>query len=40
MDIGFGAPIAGAWATPRNLTEFGRRGNDSATGRCGRSSGC
>src|SRR5260370_29346389 len=25
MDIGFGAPIAGAWATPRNLTEFGRR---------------
>jgi alkanesulfonate monooxygenase SsuD/methylene tetrahydromethanopterin reductase-like flavin-dependent oxidoreductase (luciferase family) len=25
MDIGFGAPGAGAWATPRNLTEFGRR---------------
>ena len=25
MDIGFGAPIAGAWATPRNLTEFARR---------------
>ena len=25
MDIGFGAPVAGAWATPRNLTEFGRR---------------
>jgi probable F420-dependent oxidoreductase len=25
MDIGFGAPIAGSWATPRNLTEFARR---------------
>lgn len=25
MDIGFGAPVAGAWATPRNLTEFARR---------------
>jgi probable F420-dependent oxidoreductase len=25
MDIGFGAPVAGAWATPRNLTELGRR---------------
>ncbi len=25
MDIGFGAPVSGAWATPRNLTEFGRR---------------
>jgi probable F420-dependent oxidoreductase len=25
MDIGFGAPIAGVWATPRNLTEFARR---------------
>ncbi len=25
MDIGFGAPVAGAWATPRNLTEFSRR---------------
>ena len=25
MDIGFGAPVAGAWATPRNLAEFGRR---------------
>jgi probable F420-dependent oxidoreductase len=25
MDIGFGAPVAGRWATPRNLTEFARR---------------
>jgi probable F420-dependent oxidoreductase len=25
MDIGFGAPVAGAWATPRNLTELARR---------------
>ena len=25
MDIGFGAPVAGVWATPRNLTEFARR---------------
>jgi probable F420-dependent oxidoreductase len=25
MDIGFGAPVAGAWASPRNLTEFARR---------------
>jgi probable F420-dependent oxidoreductase len=25
MDTGFGAPVAGAWATPRNLTEFARR---------------
>jgi probable F420-dependent oxidoreductase len=25
MDIGFGAPVAGAWATSRNLTEFARR---------------
>ena len=25
MDIGFGAPVSGGWATPRNLTEFGRR---------------
>src|SRR6202034_4840262 len=25
MDIGLGAPVAGAWATPRNLTEFARR---------------
>lgn len=25
MDIGFGAPISGVWATPRNLTEFARR---------------
>jgi probable F420-dependent oxidoreductase len=25
MDIGFGAPAAGAWAAPRNLTEFARR---------------
>jgi probable F420-dependent oxidoreductase len=25
MDIGFGAPVSGAWATPRNLTEFARR---------------
>jgi probable F420-dependent oxidoreductase len=25
MDIGFGAPVSGAWATPRNLTELGRR---------------
>src|ERR1700691_5271783 len=25
MDIGFGAAVAGAWATPRNLTEFARR---------------
>jgi len=25
VDIGFGAPVAGAWATPRNLAELGRR---------------
>jgi probable F420-dependent oxidoreductase len=25
MDIGFGAPVAGAWATPRNITDFARR---------------
>jgi probable F420-dependent oxidoreductase len=25
MDIGFGAAVAGAWATPRNLTELARR---------------
>ena len=25
MDIGFGAPVAGAWATPRNLAELARR---------------
>ena len=25
MEIGFGAPVSGAWATPRNLTELGRR---------------
>lgn len=25
MDIGFGAPVAGAWASPQNLTDFGRR---------------
>ncbi len=25
MDIGFGAPVAGAWATPRNLTELAQR---------------
>ena len=25
MDIGFGAPVSGAWATPRNLTEIARR---------------
>jgi probable F420-dependent oxidoreductase len=25
MDIGFGAPIAGVWATPRNLAELARR---------------
>ena len=25
MDIGFGAPVAGAWASPRNLTEIARR---------------
>src|ERR1700742_4038493 len=25
MDIGFGAAIAGAWATPRNLAELARR---------------
>jgi probable F420-dependent oxidoreductase len=25
MDIGFGAPVSGAWATPRNLAELGRR---------------
>src|SRR6201985_83448 len=25
MDIGFGAAIAGAWATPRNLAEMARR---------------
>jgi probable F420-dependent oxidoreductase len=25
MDIGFGAPVAGAWATPQNLADFARR---------------
>jgi probable F420-dependent oxidoreductase len=25
MDIGFGAPVAGAWASPRNITDFARR---------------
>src|ERR1700761_4759240 len=25
MDIGFGAAVAGAWATPRNLAELARR---------------
>ena len=40
MDIGFGAPVSGAWATPQNLTEFARRAERSATGRCGRFSGC
>jgi len=25
MDIGFGAPVSGSWATPRNLAELGRR---------------
>jgi probable F420-dependent oxidoreductase len=25
VDIGFGAPVAGAWATPRNLTELAQR---------------
>ncbi len=25
MDIGFGVPVAGTWASPRNLTEFARR---------------
>ncbi len=25
MDIGFGAPVAGSWATPQNLTELGQR---------------
>ena len=25
MDIGFGAPVSGAWATPRNLLELSRR---------------
>jgi probable F420-dependent oxidoreductase len=25
MDIGFGAPVAGAWASPRNLADFARR---------------
>ena len=25
MDIGFGAPVSGAWATPRNLAELARR---------------
>jgi probable F420-dependent oxidoreductase len=25
MDIGFGAPVSGAWATPRNLTELAQR---------------
>jgi probable F420-dependent oxidoreductase len=25
MDIGFGAPVSGAWATPRNITELSRR---------------
>jgi probable F420-dependent oxidoreductase len=25
MDIGFGAAVAGAWATPRNLAELGQR---------------
>jgi probable F420-dependent oxidoreductase len=25
MDIGFGAPVSGTWATPRNLTELAQR---------------
>jgi probable F420-dependent oxidoreductase len=25
MDIGFGAPVSGTWATPRTLTELGQR---------------
>lgn len=25
MDIGFGAPVAGAWATPQNISDFSRR---------------
>ena len=25
MDIGFGAPVSGAWATPQNLADFARR---------------
>jgi probable F420-dependent oxidoreductase len=25
VDIGFGAPVSGTWATPRNLTELARR---------------
>jgi probable F420-dependent oxidoreductase len=25
MDIGFGAPVAGAWASPQNLADFARR---------------
>ena len=25
MDIGFGAPVAGAWATPQNIADFARR---------------
>src|SRR6201996_8567593 len=25
MDIGFGAAVAGSWATPRNLAELGQR---------------
>lgn len=25
MDIGFGAPVSGAWACPQNLTDFARR---------------
>jgi probable F420-dependent oxidoreductase len=25
VDIGFGAPVCGAWATPRNLARFGQR---------------
>jgi probable F420-dependent oxidoreductase len=28
MRIGFGAPVAGAWATPRYLTAFARRAED------------
>src|SRR5580658_5468212 len=28
MQIGFGAPVAGAWATPEYLTAFARRAED------------
>src|SRR5215471_16756455 len=28
MEIGFGAPVSGAWATPENLSRFGARAED------------